>query len=102
MRATAILASAIVLTVVSYVLTGVTLSTLWGWFIVPPLDAPPLSIPAAIGISLVVRLVTHQRIDSPGSGDKSASDTIAEDLGYAVAFPLILLATGWVVTLFMP
>lgn len=37
-------------------LNGWVLSTIWQWIMVPALNAPPLSIPAAIGLSALLML----------------------------------------------
>lgn len=39
---------------------GFVLSVLWGWFIVPVFHAPHLRIPYAIGLALVVGMLTHR------------------------------------------
>jgi len=46
--------------VVSCLLRGWVLSILWRWFMVPTLGLPALSVPQAIGIALVVGMLTHQ------------------------------------------
>ena len=45
--------------VVSCLLRGWVLSILWRWFMVPTLGLPALSVPQAIGIALVVGMLTH-------------------------------------------
>jgi hypothetical protein len=41
-------------------LNGWALSLLWAWFIIPTFELPKLSIPAAIGLSMVVAYLTYQ------------------------------------------
>ena len=38
---------------------GFVLATLWGWFVVPLFHLPELSIPFAIGITLVKGSISH-------------------------------------------
>lgn len=76
------------------VLDGWTLTVLWGWFIVPIHDLPPLSIPAAIGTAIVVRFLTQ-------SWRKTEGAKLADTLTFAIAKPLAALAIGWIVTLFL-
>lgn len=44
----------------SILITGFTLSVLWGWFAVPILHLPPLTLAQAIGVMLVAGYLTHQ------------------------------------------
>ena len=50
----------VVLMVLSSIFNGYALSVLWGWFVVPTLSAPALSLVPAIGISIVVSYLTYQ------------------------------------------
>ncbi|MGC3984817.1 MAG: hypothetical protein QM777_08865 [Pseudorhodoferax sp.] len=40
--------------------SGLAVSVLWGWFVVPLFGLPALSIAQAYGIALLVGLLTHQ------------------------------------------
>ena len=51
---------ALSLALISSFLNGVTLSVLWGWFLVPNLNIPAIGIVQAIGIALIVRLLVQQ------------------------------------------
>ncbi len=73
--------------------SGYVLSVLWRWFIVPALHVDPLRIPYAIGLSIVVGLLTHQV-------PKESPDT-ATVLCVAFILPAFALLYGWVVTLFL-
>ena len=46
--------------VTSTIVNGWVLSTLWGWLIVPTFHVQPLTIPAAIGLSLIAGYFTMQ------------------------------------------
>lgn len=87
--------SAIVLAALSVMLDGWVLVKLWGWFVAQQFGLPLLSIPAAIGISLVVGYLTNQQA-------KRDSDS-----GMLVTFiqittrPLFALAFGLVVKMFL-
>lgn len=75
-------------------LNGWALQLLWGWFIVPVFALAPLSIGAAIGLSMVVSYLTYQYSLS------SDAKTQAELLGATVALfvrPVFAVAFGWVV-----
>jgi hypothetical protein len=73
---------------------GYVLMILWGWFIVPTLAFAPLGWPEAIGVSLVVNYMTHQYRHSPKTEN-------AKITAYVFGKPLLFLAVGYVVKLFM-
>jgi|WetSurSiteA1Bulk_404760.scaffolds.fasta_scaffold00214_26 hypothetical protein len=69
------------------------LTILWGWFIVSTFHLPELSIPAAIGLTLIIGMFKTYKT----SKEKvELSDAIA-----ALLVPLIILFFGWLVHLFM-
>lgn len=86
-----------------YALDGWVLSILWRWFIVP-FDAPVLSVPAAIGVSIVVGFLTHQITYKHGRDGRSAGEQLEDSLstiGTALVLPFITLLTGYIVSLFL-
>lgn len=65
-----------------------------------PYLLPPLRIAAGIGISLIARFLTHQYIDcEPKQGDEWLK--WIESWCYAFSLPIMALAFGWIVHLFM-
>ena len=70
------------------ILEGAVLATLWGWFLVP-LGLPVISIPVAVGLSVIVNLVTP----SPPKTDKGKE---WKQLGMIAFKAIILLMVGWV------
>lgn len=84
-------------------LRGWVLSVLWGWFIVPTFNLPALAIAPAIGLSLVVGFLTRPATDDDErSKHRSMGERLAHAIALAIAGPLMALAMGWVVHLFMP
>lgn len=81
--------------VVSVTLNGYALSVLWGWFVVPALGAPALRIPYAIGLSLVVAMLTHQQRKSEHTPE------FAEALLSGLITPFLMLLLGWIVKQFI-
>lgn len=80
------------------ILRGLVLSMLWGWFIVP-LGAPVLSVAQAVGIVLIVMLITFRSTERSEIEDRK---------WYSLALAIIagmhtlwLLFLGWVIHLFM-
>lgn len=81
----------------SSLIEGYCLHVLWGWFIVP-MGAKPIGIAMAIGISLVVGMLTHQHIPKPKEVHK---DDKWNCVAKVFAWPFVMLAIGYVVKLFM-
>ena len=84
----------IVLMIVAYLLNGVVLKLLWGWFMVPTLGLPVISLVQAIGIGIVISFLTQQHI--PRDEDEKKKLLVFEILK-----PVFTIAVGWVVHLFM-
>jgi len=87
--------------VIGSVMGGWVLSVLWGWFVQPIFNVPSLSIPLAIGFSMVVGFLTKQPSSTSGSKDKEISSLIAEVIVYSILYPLFTLFFGWVVLQFI-
>lgn len=91
-----LIAGVLVAAVGASILSGYVLATMWNWFVVTSLHVAPLSLPAAIGIGMMVRYLTHK---------KPAEDKEDPDFGKMIimwyTLPLAVLFVGWVVTLFM-
>lgn len=87
----------VALIVLSASLNGYVLSKLWAWFVVTTFHAPALSLPAAIGLGLVVSYLTYQHIDTA----KNPESKWWTPLLVAVLRPLIALAFGAVVHSFL-
>ncbi len=86
--------------IVNALLSGWILSVLWGWFIIPVFHLPALTIPYAIGISIVAGLLTHQYQDR-NTKNKSAEERITDVLMVSIIDPLLVLVIAWVVKLFV-
>lgn len=81
--------------------SGYVLSILWGWFMVTTFALPPLTIPAAIGMSLIVGYLTHQIKDEDVDNDKDFKETMIRAIIIATIKPAFALLVGWIITLFM-
>lgn len=79
---------------------GFTLFKLWGWYVVPYFNLPPISIPIAIGLSMMIALTTHQN-NVAEKKTEGMSDKIASVIMSTVGQPLITLFIGWVVTFWL-
>ena len=80
-----------------YILNGCVLRILWRWFVIPVTGLPPLTIPMAIGVGLVVGFLTHQPAPRPHEDTEESTTRL---LGHAIAgllHPLIVLGVAWIV-----
>jgi uncharacterized membrane protein SpoIIM required for sporulation len=78
-------------------LDGWAVSVLWAWFMVPYLHLPVLPVAVAIGVRLVISLLTFQEVDTPKEKKEEAWYSI---LFRALARPFLAVAFGYVVKLF--
>ena len=83
---------------ITTILNGLVLSVLWGWFMVPLLGLPPLTAVQAIGIILVVALLTHQVQPNQKNGQE---DPLISVLLIIFAKPAMFLLMGWIVKMFL-
>ena len=76
---------------------GYVLSVLWGWFMVPGFGVGPLSIPLAIGLSMLIGMLTnHRTMKETEDPDKKWYPLLAITLS-----PLLALVLGWVTKQFL-
>lgn len=79
---------------------GYVLSILWRWFIVPTFRWPELSVPVAIGISIVAAYLTHQ-YDAYEKPDSTMGERFATHLTVAILKPAFALLSGWIILQFV-
>lgn len=87
----------IITIVVQTFLNGVVAKYLWLWFVVPTLNTPPLSLPAAMGISLLVGFLTSHLVNR----GKTTDPDVLFVFFYSLFQPLFTLGIGWLIALFM-
>jgi hypothetical protein len=78
--------------------SGFVLSLLWQWFAVGIFGMQPISIPEAIGVSLLIGYLAHQM--TPGD-EREAKDKLIESVAFLISKPTIFLLVGWVVSLWV-
>lgn len=92
--------SFILLVFTSSILSGYVLSIFWAWFVSPIFGIENISIPEAIGISLIISYLTRQT-NQCAKEDKELNERIIELFATALAKPLAALAMGWIIKLFL-
>lgn len=86
--------------IVSIILRGWVLSTLWAWFLVP-IGAPAIGIATALGISVIIGLFTmHLNHETVKVSNKSLPELFANIISKSIGSPLISLLVGWIILLF--
>lgn len=95
-----ILVALVIGTILSTVVNGWALMTLWGWFIVPVFELPSLTIVQAIGVAMVISFLTKHTIPSMQQ-KRSTSEAISFLIGSSFLLPAVTVAVGFVVHLFM-
>lgn len=87
-------AGAVAVVALSAIWGGYVVHVLWGWFIVPTFGAPALSIPAAIGVMLVLGAMKSAKY-------READDEAGKTLAVSFIVPLLSLGAGYVVRMFL-
>ena len=77
----------------SAALNGWVLSVLWRWFVMPTFGVAAISIPAAIGLSMVIHYITYQPVHDP----RDTREKLIEALVFLFFKPAIALSFGYVV-----
>ena len=80
--------------IIAYLLDGLALKLLWGWFMVPTFGLPVISLVQAIGIGIVISFLTQQHI--PRDEEQQT-----EMMVFTVVVPVLAIIIGGVAHLFM-
>lgn len=93
----------ILLAILSTVANGFVLVRLWEWFVVTTFESvPSLSVPAAMGLSLITAFLTYQsKVDDEKDKDKRWSERFFIAFGIAIGKPAMYLAIGWIIYQFV-
>ena len=88
--------------VVSVLLNGLALWILWAWFVVTTFyGASTLSIPQAMGLSIMTHLVLRESKFNDAKGDKTPMEVMADLWSRLILRPVLAVGLGWVVKQFM-
>ena len=89
------------LMVIEPIWSGFVLAVLWRWFIVAAFNLPPLSLPAAIGVCLVVGYTAKADVAHLRNSDENSADRLGKLFGLSLLKPLVALVFGWIVSFWM-
>lgn len=98
MKTVGYIVTTVVLAIYSMSMNGWALSKLWAWFVVTTLSMPPLTIPAAIGLAIIVKF--FQPIIKRDK-EKEWAEVLTEGAVIATISPITSVGIGWLVKLFM-
>ncbi len=93
--------------IVGILLRGWVLCVLWGWFVVPFFNLPPLTMPMAIGLSFFSLYffntgdIEDENMIKRFNNEQTDLNKIILLSTYFISKPIIYLIGGWVITLFM-
>jgi len=82
------------LSIAGFVFRAYTIVVLWTWFMVPTFRLPHLSIPAGIGLSMVISLLTYQQVNC--SKKDAKENDIAVLVFSHIVYTLFALIFGWI------
>ena len=96
----------IVWATIVYLVTGVALSIMWGWFLVPNLGLPQIEVAQAIGISLIVSLLVSGTIkveseDKDTEDEDEKREKVIKFYLNPFVYTLLVLGVGSIVHQFM-
>jgi len=90
----------VILLPLEILLNGFVLTKLWFWFINPIFGLALLTLPQAMGLSLIISFLTHQIVDTEPKKE-SATTKIATSLVRLFITPLLFLLIGFIIKQFM-
>lgn len=98
MKNTTLIFGAVVIGIIGTLFGGFALSVLWGWFVVPVFDTPPLGIAQAIGLAMIVSFLTGKYKLHAGN---DTAEKIADLFSEAFFMPTYALVIGWIIYQFV-
>ncbi len=99
MKAVGYIFTFLFMAILSTTYSGYALSVLYDWFIVTGFGVDSISIPTAIGVSIIVSYMATN--EDYKSNDDDKSDVIARLAVKALLKPSAVLLVGWLVALFL-
>lgn len=85
---------AVVLLIISALITGWAVSTLWGWFIVP-LGVEDITYIHAIGVAIFIGMFTNSASENSDKDNEWLAKAVAKLL-----WPVLAVGLGWIVVQF--
>lgn len=79
-------------------MTGLAVSTLWGWFVVPTFGLPALSWNVAAGIALILHISSLSYSSFRRAPEAPTPRELAMGDVFAVGVPGIAMLFGWVLS----
>lgn len=83
--------------IASYVLNAWAIIKLWGWFIYPNYGLPVPGKATALGIALLVGLMTHQYQVTPETPNKKPLDSLVDAYAHLLFNPVGTVLAGYII-----
>lgn len=99
MKAIGYICCSVILAVYAVLLNGWAFAKLWAWFMVSTFSLPVLSIPQAIGLSLMISYATYQLQEKKEDEDSGA--LLIKTFFIATFKPLFAIGFGAIVKSFL-
>jgi hypothetical protein len=81
------------ITILLTLFEGVVLKVLWGWYLVP-LGLPKISVIMAIGVSLIINMITLHEVHISDTEENKAERLLKRIL-FGIGLPTMYLLVGW-------
>jgi hypothetical protein len=92
----------IALFILASIWSGYVLSVLWAWFLVPAFHVTSINIALAIGVSIVIRMLTFQvNQERDEKKERSKTELWTQTLVWSFLYPLLALGMGAIVHQFI-
>ena len=90
----------LIIGLISIITRGFVIMKLWTWFIVPMFSMQALTLVHAIGLSLVVGLLTSELKPEDDDGENWFTKIITRFIFLVIVYAAVLFE-GWIISLFM-
>ena len=85
--------------IASIILNALVFAKLWAWFVVPFFGVKALTIPMAMGLSLMIKYLTYTHV--PEKEYESQLDAVRVAFARIIGIPMFVLLIGWIISLFI-
>jgi len=85
----------VVFDAITLVITGLVVKVLWGWFVVTAFGLTAITLSQALGVVLLVSILTHQYVPKKGATIEVLTEVWVDNTVY----PIVLFILGWIIHL---
>jgi NADH:ubiquinone oxidoreductase subunit 6 (subunit J) len=89
----------VVVTVPSLILNGFVFMKMWNWFVLGNLSSYKMTLVIGIALNVFVSFATSRMTAT--KDERTDKEKMVASLSYCLFAPLLVLLTGWILTLFL-